>query len=1233
MKRSLILPLLTAFGILPFLAGAQLTVATFPATGLNEPYALAQDEGYNVYFSDSANNTILKIDANSQAVTVFAGSETPGNVDGPAYAAQFSDPQGLVYATIAGTNGLIVADTVNGTIRFIRISDGYVSTLAGNTNGLLVDSSIGRNATFSYPYGLTSDNNGNIYIADWGNAAIRVLNLNDPNFGVTTLAVTNTAFNLRQPQSVAYAGTNQLWVADTGNHTLRLVTLSSAATGSQTTYLGGMSSRNSGTADSALGSNARFDLPGGLLWDAAAGLLISDTGNHTIRLATNNPVLGATNYSVSTFAGTPLVAGSTNGNALSATFSSPYGMVKDIPNGRYLLADAANHALRIIQYGAVLGPCPPPSIGYITFEYDASLSEYVSVLNTDPPFTFNNDVPIGISYPAGYNAAFTQDGTTPTRQSSAPNQYHSIISTLQIPTVSIQLDYYASNVQLSALVWNNGQPTSPITNATFHFATATPQILGQNSAQFQVSCLTSNALLYYTTDGSDPSSSTTSSTAAFNPTNSLTTPFHFGGSNFWFTCLARRSDATHRYADSTLVSNYFAMSNNLPNLITFGVTNGAPHSSFITRPGQYYYAPVTLQMLPNFGKMYSLQFNVSVTNGFTNILTGKAIPPIVNGAGIAFESMLMTRVSSTEGLFYPPADAHWYLPLRPLLSQVTLGFATNYYDSTFVNTNNNLLGIGWLFRTGFSYFYMDSIGDILLDFDTTAQDLITYSVGHDILFPKSGGLILVGAYSFQIPSNSVTGDQFFMQLGSPSATSDGVGAPGAGITIQPPVNSQAVTVGSPSYLVGDTAPFRWFNAGDFGDGNLDNSDVMQIYQSGVLGVDVPPANSDLFAAMDSSGGWGAFDKAHGYYTNSGTAFVNQQQAMWDGNDSTINTNAFGDGVLDINDLYITFRRSLDPSLVWFERLWTNGMFVAVTTTNYASNNNTPNASHFGSAMQPKTTTTAKPNYLNSAVAFGAGDAVADAGSVVQIPITANVLGNYPVRVLGLNVTVHPLDGSPDLSNSVSFAISSGLGTPSLAPGAKSPDNFNAAWLDATIGGLSNNATIGTLMVTVPTNATSSSAYAVHFDFASGSPNGLAVFPKTTTSGLITTTLRTNSSFGDGIPDSWRLRWFGTIYNVLSASNACPSGDGVPNWKKYIAGVDPNIPNDFPSVNAAPVPAGSTTAIHWPSVYGKQYVIQRASSLYDSPWTILSTNTGTGGDLEYDDTSTANVKFYRVEILP
>jgi hypothetical protein len=1219
MKRTLLASLLAIVGLLPILSRAQLTVGTLPTSGLGEPYNLAQDDFYNVYISDSANNAILKIDASAQAMSLLVGSAGAGYVDGPAYLAEFSNPQGLITASIGGTNGLIVVDTDNGVIRFVRTSDGYVSTLAGNTNGPLVDSTIGRNATFYFPYGITSDTNGNVYIADWGHNAIRVINLNDPNFGVTSLAVTNTTFVLNRPKAVAFAGANQLWVADTGNHTIRLVTLSNPTNGSQTTYMGGLNSHNSGTTDSGLGAGARFNTPSGLMWDPTVGLLISDTGNNTIRLATNNPIYGVTNYAVITFAGVPGPGGSANGGALSATFNSPFGMVKDIPNGRYLLADALNHAIRIIQYGPVLGTCPTPSIGYITFVFDVNQGQFVSVLNTDPPFTFNNDIPVGISYPAGYNAGYTLDGTQPNKSSPSPNRYYQINSTLNLGKISVPINYN-SNVLITAFTWNIGQPSSPATNALFRFITATPQFIGQNAADFQISCITSDALLYYTTDGSDPTILTTNVfTASFDPTTGLHS-FNIASNNFLLKCFARRVDATHNYMDSTVASNFFSAANYVPNRIGFGLTNGEPHSSFVAWPGQIFYAPVTLQLIPNFGTMFSLQFNVTVTNVFTNII-----------AGLDFFSMLMSQVPALEGQYYPPLDGNWYLPIPP---EIATNLFTPPIPTVFTNSNLNLLGVGWLFRTGFKYTYTDPLsGNVTLDFDTTKQDLIQYSIPHDTLFGQANGLIVVGAYSFQVPTNSVNGDKYFIQLGSPSATTDGVGDPGSLIYIQPPVTGQVVTVESPAYLVGDAAPFHWLNAGDFGDGTLDNSDVMQVYECAIGRVNMPPQNSDLYAAMDSSGGFGSLDSAHGYYTNSGAADVFQQQAMWDGNDLTINTNAFGDGFLDINDLYVTFRRSLDPSLIWFKRYWTNGMFVAVTNINYAFNSNTPHVFIPKSGSPSKADTSGTPAYLNSSVVFRAGDAIAAAGSTLQIPITASVFGSYPLRVLGLNLTVHALDGSPDLTQQVSFMPSAAIGTPSISS-TKSLANFSAAWLDAGLPGLSNKVTLGTLTVTLPTNATSSSAYAVHFDFGSGSPNGLAVFPNQKITGLITTTARTNSYYQDGIPDSWRLRWFGTIYNQLSVSNACASGDGVNNWLKYVAGVDPNVANDFPSVNPrTPAPAGATTAIHWPSVSDKQYAVERAASLFNAPWTILSTNPGTGGDMEFDDTNTAAVRFYRVLILP
>ena len=192
-------------------------------------------------------------------------------------------------------------------------------------------------------------------------------------------------------------------------------------------------------------------------------------------------------------------------------------------------------------------------------------------------------------------------------------------------------------------------------------------------------------------------------------------------------------------------------------------------------------------------------------------------------------------------------------------------------------------------------------------------------------------------------------------------------------------------------------------------------------------------------------------------------------------------------------------------------------------------------------------------------------------------------------------------------------------------------NNSAVWLDSTITGLTGNATIGTLTVTIPTNATSLSAYAVHFDHASASPNGLASFPKQTLTGLITLSSRTNSYYNDGIPDSWRLRYFGTIYNYLSVSNADADGTGMNNWQKYTAGLDPTDPTSILTAGLDQPMAQSQQdcVIDWPSVSGKQYVIERSSSLFPPNWIPVSTNSGDGTFMEYHDTTGGGIRFYRV----
>jgi len=100
---------------------------------------------------------------------------------------------------------------------------------------------------------------------------------------------------------------------------------------------------------------------------------------------------------------------------------------------------------------------------------------------------------------------------------------------------------------------------------------------------------------------------------------------------------------------------------------------------------------------------------------------------------------------------------------------------------------------------------------------------------------------------------------------------------------------------------------------------------MQVFQSAVYALNSPPPGSDFFDSMDSCGRF-YVQNPNGYLT--AAALVSNPNALFDGNDTTINQIAFGDGTLDVCDVYVTFRRSLDPSLTEFRRFWTNGVLGA-----------------------------------------------------------------------------------------------------------------------------------------------------------------------------------------------------------------------------------------------------------------------------------------------------------------
>jgi hypothetical protein len=1320
MKTKTLLGTLAIIGLLAVPVGAQIAVSTAVTSGLNEPYNVVEDTNGNAYISDSGNNRIVEVVAATQGASTLAGvSGVAGSNDGPSAGfnpALFSDPQGLLVVNIGGTRGLLVADSGNGLIRFVRFSDGYTVTLAGNTNtptGAV--NAAGANASFNQPIGMDQDTNGNVYIADEMDNAIRVMNLNDPAFGVTNLMFTDgTTF--RHPTAVAFVGTNQLWVADSGNNAIKLITLVTPTTGSLTTYMGGNNSRSTGTTDSLFGPNARFNLPSGLLWVNGLGLLISDTLNNSIRLATNNPTpaYGAMNYMVATFAGTPGTAGSANGSALSATLNSPEGLCLDPTFGAFLVADLKNNLIRRVTTGLPPPPPPPPTIlsvttnyetvnliwssvttatnynvkrspssgsettiasttstnytdtsvadgttyyyvvsasnaggegsnsvevtatpplrpvpdpqiGYVTFPPTSTPEPYLSVFVPGSPSgnTFNNDVPIVIEFTGGSSTYYTYSNTPALTNLPAPTSsdhsatwgyvdglpYSSVVPAYTVAQVLPDLSIKAVGKQY-------GHPDSAVVSALFQFVVGNPSVYGNNAALFAISNITAGAQMYYTTDGSDPTND--GSGTSIGPIVSGGPPLslNFGAStNILFKIRGFKAN----YHPSSIISNDFTTAGFQPNTISFGFASGEASSDFIASPGQTFYAPVTLTTLTG-TTMYSLQFNVTVNSAGPS--PGPALGGSSGTASFNFVSMLMELVPGTSPPLYVQIPTYMFT-------------GTAFTNLTFTNLNDNLLGVGWLERYGQKFLY-----------DTTKQTLITYSIAHDDMFPSASqpNKVIVGGYSFQVPVNAAPGNTYQIQIGLPSATSDGIGAPGSSVFIAAPTNGSLtggainavknVTVGQRKYIVGNVYPFRWFNAGDFGNTNLQNADVEQVFESAIYGLDTPPAGSDFFDAMDSCGGT-YVDLGHGYLEFNNTINdPNALSALFDGNDTTINQIGFGDGQLDVCDVYVTYRRSLNTnSLVWFQRFWTNG--VRVATANFApviqasvsgfSNGKILPAISSGNSAAVSITNTPSVN-------FAAGDYQATAGQQFSIPVTAAVFGSYPLRVLGLKISVVPLDGSPSLATPISFSPTAALGVPYMvASGSNS--TYAAVWLDNTIAGISNNASIGTLTVTLPTNATSLSAYAVHFDHASGSPNGIASFPRHTLTGLITLSSRTNSSYGDGIPDSWRLRWFGTTNNLLSVASADADGTGMNNWQKYIAGLDPTDPASklVAGLDQSMAQSQQDSVIDWPSVSGKQYVIQRSPTLFPAAWTPIYTNSGSGGYMEIHDASGDGNRYYRVSV--
>lgn len=151
---------------------------------LSRPQGLAVDDDGNVYFADSDNHVIRRVDSQG-IITTFAGTGEAGNDGngGPATGAKINDPNGVA---LDAEGNLYFADDVAMVVRRVGL-DGTISIVAGiGSAGFSGDGGPGAAAALSSPSDIAFDADGNLYIADSGNHRIRVLR---PDGGIDTFSV------------------------------------------------------------------------------------------------------------------------------------------------------------------------------------------------------------------------------------------------------------------------------------------------------------------------------------------------------------------------------------------------------------------------------------------------------------------------------------------------------------------------------------------------------------------------------------------------------------------------------------------------------------------------------------------------------------------------------------------------------------------------------------------------------------------------------------------------------------------------------------------------------------------------------------------------------------------------------------------------------------------------------------------------------------------------------------
>jgi sugar lactone lactonase YvrE len=315
---------------------------------LNQPFDVAIDSRGDLYFSDTFNHRIRKIDRATGIIATVAGSGQKGFAGdgGPAILASINEPYGVALDT---SGNLYFVDRLNGRVRKVDGQTGIISTVAGTGQKLdSGDDGPADRAGLVEPNGVALDPRGPwLFIADVAGHRIRRVDLKTGM--ISAFAGTGRGRHAGDGGSALLAsiwGARAVEVGEDGTvyileregNSLRSV---NPTTGLIGTVAGTGAKGYSG--DGGPAALATFNGPKELAVDRAGNLLIVDTENHAIRFIDSSTGI------IRTVAGTGRAGGSGDGGLASlAQLDRPHGVAVG-RDGTFWIADTNNHRVRVVS--------------------------------------------------------------------------------------------------------------------------------------------------------------------------------------------------------------------------------------------------------------------------------------------------------------------------------------------------------------------------------------------------------------------------------------------------------------------------------------------------------------------------------------------------------------------------------------------------------------------------------------------------------------------------------------------------------------------------------------------------------------------------------------------------------------------------------------------------------------------------------------------------------------------